>query len=165
MAVNKTIYVVTTADGISTIHSTQDAANTAADAIEGASVEEHELRTTGKKGTKKRTSSSGESGAAPTKKAKTTKPDAQPLEGVDDVFLGKKMCFIGSMKLKRELMEQTATNHGAASTTKKMSEADVIVTGARLSDNQTQEISDNSFRTITEDEFKIWLTTGDEPTD
>lgn len=93
------------------------------------------------------------------------------------------MCFIGSMRLKRELMEQTATNHGAASTTKKMSEADVIVTGARLSDNQTQEISDNSFRTITEDEFKvswsrrlsllqrltlplqIWLTTGDEPTD
>lgn len=44
MAVNKTIYVVTTAEGISTIHSTQDAANTAANALEGASVEEHELR-------------------------------------------------------------------------------------------------------------------------
>lgn len=44
MAVNKTIYVVITAEGISTIHSTQDAATTAANAIEGASVEEHELR-------------------------------------------------------------------------------------------------------------------------
>lgn len=44
MAVNKTIYVVTTAEGISTIHSTQDAANAAANALEGASVEEHELR-------------------------------------------------------------------------------------------------------------------------
>ncbi|KAM3423182.1 hypothetical protein BST61_g633 [Cercospora zeina] len=166
MAITKNVYVVSTADGIEAIHTTQDAADTAAAAIEGASVETHALQTTGKKGAKKRTSSSDETemGAPPAKKSKSTKSEGEPLEGVEDVFLGKKMCFIGTMKLKRELMEQTAINHGAASATKKLTEADIIVTGARLSNNQTQEISDHSLRTITEDEFKVWLATGDEPT-
>ncbi|KAF2216638.1 hypothetical protein CERZMDRAFT_104821 [Cercospora zeae-maydis SCOH1-5] len=164
MANTKNVYVVSTVEGIEAIHTTQDAADTAAAAIEGASVESYELKTTGKKGAKKRTSSFSETGAPPAKKSKSTKSEGEPLEGVEDVFLGKKMCFIGTMKLKRELMEQTATNHGAASTTKKLAEADIIVTGARLSNNQTQEISDHSLRTITEDEFKVWLATGDEPT-
>ncbi|KAI5367646.1 Putative BRCT domain superfamily protein [Septoria linicola] len=159
MAGGKSVYIVT-GEEIIGVYSTENAANAVMETITGAVVETHEIKTTGKKGGAKRSSSDAADGSSPAAK-KSKKADATPLTGVADVFMGKNICFLGTMKLRRDALEKSATNHGGT-ITKKAEDADIIVKGAHISEGQSKDLTDNGRETITEQDFKVWLTTGEE---
>lgn len=64
------------------------------------------------------------------------------------------ICFLGTMSLRRDALEKSATNHGGT-ITKKAEDADIIVKGAHISENQAKDLTDHGRETITEEDFKV----------
>ncbi len=66
------------------------------------------------------------------------------------------------MKLTHKVLGQTVTSHGGT-VAQDLEDADVVVYGARVGEAQQNTSDDKALVTMSEDTFKSWVESGDEP--